>query len=162
MGESCCRGVQNNRQLPRRIHGGAEQLPVPAENSIKFGAAISNFRFLIRRLSRATHWIIQLNSAPRFLISDSQTIARNPLEKSIQFGAAISNFRFPIRRLSCARSIGEFNGNWAQWFRFPIPIPMPVVQPGRFPFDLAFDFNLKKNWDFDFKSDFFLNICPFL
>ena len=45
--------------LARRILGGAEQPPVPAENSIEFGAAISAFRFPIRRLSRATHWRIQ-------------------------------------------------------------------------------------------------------
>ena len=44
------------------------QQVIPAENSIEFGAAI--------------------------LISDSQTIARDPLENSIELAAAISDFRF--------------------------------------------------------------------
>ena len=38
---------------------------------------------------------------------------------------------------------------------------MPVDELGRFPFDLGFDFNLKKNCDFNFQLYFF-NFCPFL
>ena len=37
---------------------------------------------------------------------------------------------------------------------------MPVVQAGRFPFGLGFDFNLKKNCDFESKVHFSLNFCP--
>ena len=66
---------------------------IPAENSIEFGAAI--------------------------VISDSQTIARDPLENSMEI--------------------------WRGDFDFRFPIPMPVGQPGRVPFDLGFDLNLKKN-----------------
>ena len=79
-------GGRNNRQLPRRILGGAEQPPVPAENSIEFGAAISEFRFPNRRLSRATHWRIQWNPARRFRISDFRLDyrARDPLENSME------------------------------------------------------------------------------
>ena len=65
----------------------------------------------------------------RFWISDSQTIPR-----------AIN---------------WEFNGIWCGDSDLQFRIPMPVVQPGRFPFDLGFDFdcdlNLKKRSEFDFK-----------
>ena len=95
-----------------------------------------------------------MNSVRRFLIPDFRIAdcrARDPLDISIEFRRGdfrlpISDFRFPIRRLSRARSIGEFGA---------VPIPMSVVQPGRFPFDFGFDFdcdfNSKKNSDSDFK-----------
>ena len=63
-------GCRNDRQLPRRILWGVEQPPVPAGNSVDFGAAISTFPF-----------------------ADLQTIARDPSENSIEFGAAMSDFR---------------------------------------------------------------------
>ena len=79
-------GGRNNRRFPRRILRGAEQPPVPAENSIEFGAAISEFRFPNCMLSRATHWRIQLNSARRFRISDFRLDyrARDPFENSME------------------------------------------------------------------------------
>ena len=120
--EEHLRGVRSNRQLPRRILGGAAQPPVPAENSIEFGAAISEFRFPNRRLSHATHWRIQLNSVRRFWILDFRLEyrARDPLENSME-----------IWRSELVNCRGEFGA--------------VISIPGRFPFDLGFDFNLKKN-----------------
>ena len=109
---------RNNRRFPRRILGGRNRW--------------CHNKWFPRR--------IQLNSARRFWFPIRRLSRARPVGEFnwIRRG----DFRFPIRRLSRAQPIGEFNGNLARWFRFLIPIPMPVVQPGRVPFHLGFDLNL--------------------